>query len=62
MSYAIYVIDVYGASVGASATATVAMIRSLLGAGFPLFTIQSRPPLSFFSFICLSFWKVSEFR
>ncbi|OCL08894.1 MFS multidrug transporter-like protein [Glonium stellatum] len=40
MSYAIYVIDVYGAGVGASATATVAMVRSLLGAAFPLFTIQ----------------------
>jgi hypothetical protein len=62
MSYAIYVIDVYGASVGASATATVAMVRSLLGAAFPLFTIQSRSPLSSFSFVCLLFWKVSEFR
>jgi hypothetical protein len=62
MSYAIYVIDVYGASVGASATATVAMVRSLLGAAFPLFTIQSRSPLFSFSFLCLLFWKVSEFR
>lgn len=60
MSYAIYVIDVYGPSVGASATATVAMVRSLLGAAFPLFTIQSRSPLSLFSFVCLLFWKVSE--
>lgn len=42
MAYAIYVIDVYGASVGASATATVAMLRSILGAAFPLFTIQSK--------------------
>lgn len=42
MAYSLYMFDVYGASVGASATATVAMLRSLLGAVFPLFTIQSK--------------------
>ena len=40
MAYAAYVIDVYGAAVGASAAAAVAMLRSLLGGAFPLFTVQ----------------------
>ena len=61
MSYAIYVIDVYGASVGASATATVAMVRSLLGAAFPLFTIQSRSPLSSFFLSVYYFRKFLSF-
>ncbi|KAF2101507.1 MFS multidrug transporter-like protein [Rhizodiscina lignyota] len=39
-AYATYVVEVYGPLVGASATATVAMLRSLLGGAFPLFTIQ----------------------
>lgn len=41
MGYAIYMIDVYKARVGASATAAVAMLRNLLGGAFPLFTIKS---------------------
>jgi len=40
IAYSLYVIDVYGPAVGASATATVAMLRSILGAAFPLFTVQ----------------------
>ena len=42
MGYSAYMLEVYKARFGASAMATAAMIRSLLGAVFPLFTVQSK--------------------
>ena len=40
ISAALYLIDVYGALSGASAMAAIGILRYLLGAAFPLFTVQ----------------------
>jgi hypothetical protein len=39
-SCVLYLIDTYGSSAGASATAANGMLRYVLGAAFPLFTVQ----------------------
>lgn len=59
ISAALYLIDVYGALSGASAMAAIGIVRYLLGAAFPLFTVQMYDALgikwatALLAFICV---------